>query len=129
MRLRLSVKVARGVAVVAVDGWLTASGVTELQRICSSLRKPLVLDLTNLRHADTSGAAALRWLVAKGARLTGASPYIELVLGLELTPSRSESSTPPATGEHGGKALRHHPPEGKGRRVSKRSKSPRGAGP
>ncbi len=43
---------------------------------------PLVLDLSGLLTLDEAGSAALRALVAAGARIDGASPYVKLLLGL-----------------------------------------------
>jgi hypothetical protein len=38
------------------------------------------LDLSNLMSADDAGIVALRTLKGRGVRLTGASPYIGLLL-------------------------------------------------
>jgi ABC-type transporter Mla MlaB component len=40
----------------------------------------LVLDLSGLLTVDEAGSAALRALVAGGARIEGASPYVKLLL-------------------------------------------------
>ena len=68
---------------VKVDGRLTLEGVAELDRQCGSTTGTVYLDLSNLRSADAEGVEAIRALADRGIRLSGASPYIELLLNRE----------------------------------------------
>jgi hypothetical protein len=69
---------------VRVHGELRERDVPALEAACRS-GSPLTvhLDLSELRGVDDRSAEALRAAVAKGARVRGASPYIELRLGRE----------------------------------------------
>ena len=67
-------------AVVALHGWLSAAEVEELAKVVAGKEGSLHLDLAHLAGVDSVGLRALRQLRATGARLTGASPYVELLL-------------------------------------------------
>jgi hypothetical protein len=66
--------------VVRVAGRLAGEGVAELGRVCEGSSRPLLIDLTELLQADDLGLALLRSLRESGAKLTGVSPFIELLL-------------------------------------------------
>ena len=66
---------------LALDGRVTGDEVVELHRAVAEVGGKVMLDLTGLQFADTSGVRALRELKAQGARFIGASPYLELLLG------------------------------------------------
>jgi hypothetical protein len=66
--------------VLRLDGWLASEDVEELIRAYRSARRPVVLELMNLQSAGSSGVEALRELVSLGARIRGASPFIELLM-------------------------------------------------
>ncbi|MEA1951987.1 MAG: hypothetical protein U9N87_11420 [Planctomycetota bacterium] len=66
--------------VLRIDGQLHSQNVTELNREHRSVDGPLLLDLSNLRSADAIGVDALLRIISLGARIRGASPYIELLL-------------------------------------------------
>ena len=66
--------------VLKVDGRLKADDVEELTRAYRSVQGASVLDLSELQSADREGVEILRELVAMGAEIRGASPYIELLL-------------------------------------------------
>jgi hypothetical protein len=66
--------------VVELHGWLSEEVLSEFEKLCGSLDRPLLLDLTNLAGAGEAGLLALRRRVAAGARLEGVSPYIRLLL-------------------------------------------------
>jgi len=68
-------------AVLALDGRLTGDEVAELRRAVDEIGGQVVLDLTGLQSADRPGVSVLRELQAHGAKFTGASPYIELLIG------------------------------------------------
>jgi anti-anti-sigma regulatory factor len=66
--------------VVALHGWLSAAEVEELGKVVAAKGPCLRIDLEQLAGVDAAGLQTLRRLQEKGARLTGASPYIELLL-------------------------------------------------
>jgi hypothetical protein len=78
--------------VVSVEGQLGQADVSALEDTCRHLREKLDLDLTELRGVDDHGVAALHGLAARGARLVGVSPYIQLRLeGAKRQPLRTKS--------------------------------------
>ena len=81
MTLRISQVGSDPDASFKIDGRLTAEEVPELMRVCVGLTGQVVLDLADLQFADRQGVSALRELRAHGAKFTGASPYLELLIG------------------------------------------------
>jgi hypothetical protein len=69
--------------VVRVHGQLGQDDVAVFDEACGCASGPLCLDLAELRGLDERGVEAIRAVVANGARLSGASPYVELRLGTE----------------------------------------------
>jgi hypothetical protein len=65
---------------LAIAGRLTQPDIAELHKACATARGTLTLEVSELLYADRAGVAELLRLVANGARLQGASPYIELLL-------------------------------------------------
>jgi len=61
-----------------LDGRLTADEGPELLRVCAGLTGRVVRYL--IQFADRQGVRVLRELRAQGAELTGASPYLRLLL-------------------------------------------------
>jgi hypothetical protein len=80
VKLFISQRALQPGTVVKVDGWLGAAGVPSLLEACSEAERPLVLDLRDLRDAEPEGVTALRRLVAAGAVVDAAPPYIALLL-------------------------------------------------
>jgi anti-anti-sigma regulatory factor len=78
--LRISKTRREDVNVVQVVGRLDGEGVEELERECREAGGPLELDLSALLTADDVGLALLRSLRDSGAELTGASPFLQLLL-------------------------------------------------
>ena len=66
---------------LALDGRLTGDEVAELRRAVDEVGGEVLLDLAGLQFADRPGVCALRELKGHGVRITGASPYITLLLG------------------------------------------------
>ena len=83
MTLRISTRRDRAREVVTVDGRLDADVVAELERVIAELSVPVCLDLAGLKSADEAGLGVLRALLADGVAVTGASPYVRLLLELE----------------------------------------------
>ena len=65
---------------IAISGSLTADDLSELGNVCDSVKGELSLHLAELLWVDDKAKKALQGLLAKGARLLSASPYIRLVL-------------------------------------------------
>ena len=70
-----------GDAVLKVDGQLSGEEARLLVDACEAVAGPIILDLTDLQFADRQGVRMLRQLQARGATLTGLSPYLDLLLG------------------------------------------------
>lgn len=80
MTLRIFEEASEGEPVIALHGWLTAAEVDELAKVVAGKCPTLCIDLAQLAGVDAVGLRALRRLRECGARLTGASPYVELRL-------------------------------------------------
>ena len=78
--LRIDVEHSGGECLVALHGWLTGEEVGVFETSCASLEPPFRIDLANLAGADKRGLSALLAQQGRGARITCASPYIELLL-------------------------------------------------
>jgi hypothetical protein len=79
--LQIVGRVVGGEDVIELHGWLSELEIGEFKSECAQHPPPLRIDLTNLAGASADGILALKEQRARGARLTGASPYIELLLG------------------------------------------------
>jgi hypothetical protein len=97
--LQIVGRVVEGEAVVELHGWLSELEIAEFEGECAQHPPPLRIDLKNLAGASADGILALKEQRARGARLTGASPYIELLLG-----SASRERTAKGRGAPGGDA-------------------------
>jgi anti-anti-sigma regulatory factor len=91
MTLRIFVEIDEGQATVALHGRLTADEVPEVEKVASSQDRPLRIDLAQLTSVDSDGLQALRRLCERGARVTDASPFIEMMLERTTT---TESGQP-----------------------------------
>lgn len=80
MTLQIVVREAEPEPVIELHGWLRGPEIGEFQDACSHHTLPLRIDLENLSGASADGILALKEQRARGAVLTGASPYIELLL-------------------------------------------------
>jgi len=81
MTLRIDYAAAAGSATIMLHGWLTVAEVPEFERTAAVAGRPLRIDVGQLVGADADGLRARRQQRGRGARLTGASPYIALLLG------------------------------------------------
>jgi hypothetical protein len=71
-----------GAATLIVEGRLIGAWVAELGRVTADeVPESLVLQLHGLAFADPEGVRLLRGLRDRGARLLGASPFVELLVG------------------------------------------------
>ncbi len=66
--------------VVRLSGRLTEDGVIHLEKVCYSIRKRFVLDLSDLLFADEAGIKAIQELKVNGAEHRGATPFIQMLL-------------------------------------------------
>ena len=66
--------------VVRVDGKLSSSAVPHLKKVCDPIEDPFIIDLSNLLFSDDEGISAIRAIVDRGARIHGASPFVQLLL-------------------------------------------------
>ncbi len=80
MPLRIVVRETADGVEIALHGWLSGPEVAEFEQTCP-VDRPLRLDLRGLSGADGTGVLSLREKQVRGALLTGASPYIEVLLG------------------------------------------------
>lgn len=78
--LRIAEERLGALTVVRVAGRLAGPGVEELERVCAASKRPLRIDLAELLQADELGISLLRSLRESGAELTGASPFVGLLL-------------------------------------------------
>ena len=66
--------------VVRIAGRLSEAAVEEFKKACDPIEGAFVLDLSNLLFADAVGVDAIRRLGEKGAKVRGASPFVQLLL-------------------------------------------------
>jgi hypothetical protein len=78
--LMMTLSLDRDEPFVSLHGWLVGTEVPEFERVVTSSRVPLAIDLESLWGADVSGLAALRAHRDSGKRLRNVSPYISLLL-------------------------------------------------
>jgi anti-anti-sigma regulatory factor len=80
MTIRITSSTEAGHSIIRVEGQLTAKDASVLEAACRSGGLPLRLDLSELQSADAIGIEVLGSLLAQGAKLHGASPYIRRLL-------------------------------------------------
>jgi anti-anti-sigma regulatory factor len=80
LTVRVSTEAGETVTIIRIEGQLTSSSVPDVRAACDSANRPLRLDLSGLRSADTDGIRALQSLSEAGAELHGASLYINQLL-------------------------------------------------
>jgi len=66
--------------VVYVAGRLGGNVVTELKNECESIEGTFVLDLSKIVFADDAGIDTIRAIRAKGAKVRGASAFIQMLI-------------------------------------------------
>ena len=78
--------------VLELHGWLRGPEIVEFQEACTLRPLPLRIELENLAGASADGILALKEQRARGAILTGASPYIDLLLSAAPVASHDRRS-------------------------------------
>jgi hypothetical protein len=91
MTLRIDLKAGTGPATIVLHGWLSRAEVREFERTVAEVGLPLRVDLGQLAGADAGGLRSLCRQRRRGARLTGASPYIGLLLERSAGDAEDES--------------------------------------
>jgi hypothetical protein len=81
--LQIVCRVVENEALIELHGWLSGPEIAEFQTVCASQALPFRVDLQNLAGASGDGVLALREVRARGAQLTGVSPYIGLLLRVQ----------------------------------------------
>ena len=80
MTLKISSQNGSECTLVRVEGRLEGSGVGDLEGVCLGAKGPLRLELSALLRVDDVGLGLLRSLIASGATVSGASPYVSFLL-------------------------------------------------
>ena len=73
-------RVEEGGSTIKLDGQLTADALDELKDECASVRGTLYLDLGQTTWIDRESAEVVKALIAEGAVLSAASPFVEQLL-------------------------------------------------
>ena len=80
MAVRIDTATEGDEIVVYVAGRLGANEVTELRNECEQIEGTFVLDLSKVLFADDAGIDLIRAITAKGAKVRGASAFIQMLL-------------------------------------------------
>ena len=80
MEIRIDITSEGSKTVVCIAGRLSGVSVAQLRKACDPIEGAFVLDLSNLLFADDAGIHAIRAIVDKGAQVSGASPFVQLLL-------------------------------------------------
>jgi ABC-type transporter Mla MlaB component len=99
MTLRIFVDTNENETTVALHGWLGGEEVAEMEKVVLEQAGPVAMDLTHLTGADADGLVVLRRLREGRARLTGASPFIEMMLARTGAPGAEEPAGPDGKAE------------------------------
>jgi len=83
MDIRIDKEIEGNAIVLHVAGRLAGDAIAQLTDICESVDDHCVLDLSKLMFADDEGAEAIRMLCEEGAKIRGASSFIDLLIGDE----------------------------------------------
>ena len=66
--------------VVCIAGRLSGDNTKELRDTCDHIKEDFVLDLSKLLFADDVGVDVIREISEQGAKIRGASPFIQLLV-------------------------------------------------
>lgn len=80
MGIRIDITSEGPETVIHVVGRLSETTVAELKKACDPIEGTFVVDLSNLLFADDAGTDTILTLCEKGAKVRGASPFIQLLL-------------------------------------------------
>ena len=80
MEIRIDITSEGPKTVVHITGRLSGFAVEQLRIASDPIKGAFVLDLTNLMFADAAGIDVIRTIGEKGAKVRGASPFVQLLL-------------------------------------------------
>lgn len=80
MAIRIDINSEGPEVVVYLAGRLSGDASTQLRDICDPIKGVFVLDLSKLLFADDAGIDVIRAISARGAKIRGAIPFIQLLL-------------------------------------------------
>jgi anti-anti-sigma regulatory factor len=80
MEIRINITSEGPETVIHIAGRLSVTSVAQLKKVCDPIEGAFVIDLSNLLFADDAGIDTIRTIDKKGARVRGASPFIQLLL-------------------------------------------------
>ena len=80
MEIRIDITSEGPETVIHIAGRLSVTSVAQLKKACDPIEGAFVIDLSNLLFADDAGIDTIRTIDKKGARVRGASPFIQLLL-------------------------------------------------
>ena len=80
MAIRIDIKLDRQEVVVHLAGRLSGDAVTQLRNACSPIEGAFALDLSQLLFADDAGIDVIQAIDKQGAKIRGASPFIQLLV-------------------------------------------------
>jgi anti-anti-sigma regulatory factor len=80
MEIRIDITSEGPETVIHIAGRLSVTSVAQLKKVCDPIEGAFVIDLSNLLFADDAGIDTIRTIDKKGARVRGASPFIQLLL-------------------------------------------------
>jgi anti-anti-sigma regulatory factor len=80
MAIRIDMKSEGPEVVVYLAGRLSGGVTKQLRDTCKSIKGSFVIDLSRLLFADDAGIDAIRAISEQGAKIRGASQFIELLI-------------------------------------------------
>ena len=80
MGIRIDITSEGPETVIHVAGRLSGTSVAQLKKACDPIEGAFVIDLSNLLFADDAGTDTILTLCEKGAKVRGASPFVQLLL-------------------------------------------------
>ena len=80
MLIRITKTPGRKTTLLRVEGRLDRESLSVLEAECRSAAGGLVLDLSGVTYADSTGVEFLDLLVQRGAQLQEVTPFLELLL-------------------------------------------------
>ena len=80
MEIRIDITSEGPETVIHIAGRLSVTSVAQLKKVCDPIEGAFVIDLSNLLFADDAGIDTIRTIDKKGAKVRGASPFIQILL-------------------------------------------------
>jgi hypothetical protein len=77
---------------VAIGGRLIGADLDELKQVRHSVSGAVILDLKDLLSADAENLVELRDWIQHGARIQGASSYLEILLEQDPSPDKPQDT-------------------------------------